>query len=92
VHFFQSALFVHAADGADSTAFAVKEEVAWIKSHLDDVFARYIRSGITRSLMLADRCGTSRFAEDKRNCESAARSRGRPLISSVSREKLDLGF
>jgi len=48
VHFFQSADLFTRPDGADfNSVRPYKEEVAWIKSHVDDVFARYIRSGIT---------------------------------------------
>src|SRR5262245_3189790 len=48
VLFFQLADLFTRLDGADFNSIrAYKDEVAWIKSHLDDVFARYIRSGIT---------------------------------------------
>ncbi len=48
VHFFQSADLFTRPDGADfNSVRPYKEEVAWIKSHVDDVFARYIRSAIT---------------------------------------------
>src|SRR5438128_12686468 len=48
IHFFQSADLFTRPDGADlNSVRPYKDEVAWIKSHLDDVFARYIRCGIT---------------------------------------------
>src|ERR1051326_1628377 len=48
VHFFQSADLFTRPDGADfNSVRPYKDEVAWIKSHLDDVFARYVRCGIT---------------------------------------------
>src|SRR5258705_5478411 len=48
VHFFQSADLFTRPDGADfNSVRPYKDEVAWIKSHLDDVFARYIGCGIT---------------------------------------------
>src|SRR5206468_3916305 len=48
VHFFQSGDLFTRPDGADLNAVRpYKEEVTWIKSHLDDTFARYIRCGIT---------------------------------------------
>src|SRR3982751_6838884 len=48
VHFFQSADLFTRPDGvAFNSVRPYKSEVAWIKSHMDDVFARYIRSGIT---------------------------------------------
>src|SRR5882724_9654246 len=47
VHFFQSADLFTRPDGADfNSVRPYKEEVAWIKSHVDDIFARYTRSGI----------------------------------------------
>src|SRR6478672_345180 len=58
VHFFQSGDLFTRPDGADfNNVRPYKNEVAWIKSHLTDTFARYLRCGVT----------------------------------SVSREKLDLG-
>src|ERR1041384_6216376 len=48
VHFFQSADLFTRPDGADfNSVRPYKDEVAWIKSHVNDVFARYLRSGIT---------------------------------------------
>src|SRR4051812_32169316 len=48
VHFFQSGDLLTRPDGADfNSVRPYKDEVAWIKSHLDDTFARYIRCGIT---------------------------------------------
>src|ERR1041385_7633649 len=48
VHFFQSADLFTRPDAADfNSVRPYKDEVAWIKSHLDDDFARYIRCGIT---------------------------------------------
>src|SRR6266480_3245398 len=48
IHFFQSADLFTRPDVADlNNVRPYKDEVAWIKSHLNDVFARYIRCGIT---------------------------------------------
>src|SRR2546423_7378206 len=48
VHFFQSGDLFTRPDVADlNSVRAYKDEVAWIKSHVDDVFARDIRCGIT---------------------------------------------
>jgi cytosine/adenosine deaminase-related metal-dependent hydrolase len=48
IHFFQSADLFTRPDGTDlNSVRPYKDEVAWIKSHLDDVFARYLRCGIT---------------------------------------------
>src|ERR1700726_2152166 len=48
IHFFQSADLFTRPDGADlNNVRPYKDEVAWIKSHVEDVFARYLRCGIT---------------------------------------------
>jgi Cytosine deaminase and related metal-dependent hydrolases len=69
-----------------------KDEVAWIKSHLDDIFARYIRSGITS---VVDVGGPMWNFEVRKKANATAKAPrvavAGPLISSVSREKLDLG-
>src|SRR5213083_1330608 len=93
VHFFQSADLFTRPDGTDLNAVRpYKDEVAWIKSHLDDVFARYIRCGITSVVDV----GGPMWNFDVRKKANATAKAPRvavagPLISSVSREKLDLG-
>jgi imidazolonepropionase-like amidohydrolase len=66
--------------------------VAWIKSHLDDVFARYLRCGITS---VVDVGGPMWNFEVRKKANATAKAPrvavAGPLISSVSREKLDLG-
>src|SRR4029077_19304303 len=48
IHFFQSGDLFTRPDAADLTSVRpYKDEVAWVKSHVDDVFARYLRCGIT---------------------------------------------
>src|SRR5213076_1036812 len=48
VHFFQSGDLFTRPDAADLTSVRpYKDEVAWMKSHVNDVFARYLRCGIT---------------------------------------------
>src|ERR1700746_2316939 len=93
VHFFQSADLFTRPDGADFNSIRpYKEEVAWIKSHLDDVFARYIRCGITS---VVDVGGPMWNFEVRKKANATAKAPrvavAGPLISSVSREKLDLG-
>src|SRR5437870_269083 len=93
VHFFQSADLFTRPDGTDLNAVRpYKDEVAWIKSHLDDVFARYIRCGITS---VVDVGGPMWNFEVRKKANAAAKAPrvavAGPLISSVSREKLDLG-
>jgi len=93
VHFFQSADLFTRPDGADfNSVRRYKDEVAWIKSHLDDTFARYIRCGITS---VADVGGPMWNFEVRKKANATAKAPrvavAGPLISSVSREKLDLG-
>jgi imidazolonepropionase-like amidohydrolase len=93
VHFFQSADLFTRPDGADfNSVRQYKDEVAWIKSHLDDVFARYIRCGITG---VVDVGGPMWNFEVRKKANATAKAPrvavAGPLISSVSREKLDLG-
>src|SRR5881296_2264039 len=93
VHFFQSADLFTRPDGADfNSVRPYKEEVAWIKSHLDDVFARYIRSGITSVVDVGGPMWNFEVRKKANAMQKAPRvAVAGPLISSVSREKLDLG-
>src|SRR5216117_3552661 len=63
-----------------------------MKSHLNDVFARYIRSGITS---VVDVGGPMWNFEVRKKANATVKAPrvavAGPLISSVSREKLDLG-
>ena len=93
VHFFQSADLFTRPDGADfNSVRPYKDEVAWVKSHLDDAFARYIRCGITS---VVDVGGPIWNFEVRKRANATAKAPrvavAGPLISSVSREKLDLG-
>src|SRR5436190_1301193 len=93
VHFFQSADLFTRPDGADfNSVRPYKDEVAWIKSHLDDVFARYIRCGITTVVDVGGPMWNFEVRKKANATEKAPRvAVAGPLISSVSREKLDLG-
>src|SRR5256884_3008906 len=93
VHFFQSGDLFTRPDGADlNSVRPYKDEVAWVKSHVDDVFVRYLRSGITS---VVDVGGPFWNFEVRKIANSSAKAPriavAGPLISSVSREKLDLG-
>jgi imidazolonepropionase-like amidohydrolase len=93
VHFFQSGDLYTRPDGADfNNIRPYKDEVAWVKSHVNDVFARYLRSGITS---VVDVGGPFWNFEVRKMASSTAKAPrvavAGPLISSVSREKLDLG-
>src|SRR6266542_3796055 len=93
VHFFQSAVLFTRPDGADfNSVRPYKDEVAWIKAHLDDVFARYIRCGITSVVDVGGPMWNFEVRKKANTTEKAPRvAVAGPLISSVSREKLDLG-
>ena len=93
VHFFQSADLFTRPDGADFNSIRpYKDEVAWIKSHLDDTFARYLRCGITS---VVDVGGPFWNFEVRKRANATAKAPrvavAGPLISSVSRPQLDLG-
>src|SRR5437870_7977694 len=93
IHFFQSADLFTRPDGADLNSVRPhKDEVAWIKSHLDDVFVRYIRCGITSVVDVGGPMWNFEVRKKANTTEKAPRvAVAGPLISSVSREKLDLG-
>src|SRR5438309_6694604 len=93
IHFFQSGDLFTRPDGADlNSVRSYKDEVAWVKSHLNDVFARYLRCGITS---VVDVGGPFWNFEVRKTANATAKAPrvavAGPLISSVSREKLDLG-
>ncbi|MFL6528040.1 MAG: amidohydrolase family protein [Chthoniobacterales bacterium] len=93
VHFFQSADLFTRPDAVDLNSVRPhKDEVAWIKSHLDDVFARYIRCGITS---VVDVGGPLWNFEVRKRANTTAKAPrvavAGPLISSVARPQLDLG-
>src|SRR5256886_11863738 len=93
VHFFQSGDLFTRPDVVDlNNVRPYKEEVAWVKSHVDDVFARYLRSGITS---VVDVGGPFWNFEVRKIANATAKTPrvavAGPLISSVSRPQLDLG-
>src|SRR5438045_5897062 len=93
IHFFQSGDLFTRPDGTDlNSVRPYKDEVAWVNSHVNDVFARYLRSGITS---VVDVGGPFWNFEVRKTANATAKAPrvavAGPLISSVSREKLDLG-
>ena len=93
IHFFQSGDLFTRPDGTDlNSVRPYKEEVAWVNSHVNDVFERYLRSGITS---VVDVGGPFWNFEVRKTANQTAKAPrvavAGPLISSVSREKLDLG-
>ena len=93
VHFFQSGDLYTRPDVVDLTKVRpYADEVAWIKRNLPDTFERYLRSGITSVVDV----GGPFWNFEVRKIANATPKAPRvavagPLISSVSREKLDLG-
>ena len=68
------------------------DELAWVKSHVSDVFTRYLRSGITS---VVDVGGPFWNFDVRKTANGTAKAPrvavAGPLISSVSRPQLDLG-
>src|SRR6266545_2440354 len=93
VHFFQSGDLFTRPDGTDlNSVRPYKDEVAWVKSHVNDVFARYLRSGITSVVDVGGPFWNFEVRKTANQTPKAPRvAVAGPLISSVSREKLDLG-
>ena len=93
VHFFQSGDLFTRPDAVDlNKVRPYRDEVAWVKSHLNDVFARYLRCGITSVVDV----GGPMWNFEVRDAATATAKAPRvavagPLISSVSRPQLDLG-
>src|SRR6266542_1747787 len=93
VHFFQSGDLFTRPDSADlNSVRAYQDEVAWVKNHLNDVFARYLRSRLTS---VVDVGGPFWNFEVRKVANTTAKAPrvavAGPLISTVSRPKLDLG-
>ena len=93
IHFFQSGDLFTRPDGTDlNSVRPYKDEIAWVKGHVNDVFVRYLRSGITS---VVDVGGPFWNFEVRKTANATAKAPrvavAGPLISSVSREKLDLG-
>lgn len=93
VHFFQSADLFTRPDGVDLTKIRpYADEIVWVKSHVDDVFARYLRSGITSVVDVGGPFWNFEVRKHANETTKAPRvAVAGPLISSVSRPQLDLG-
>src|SRR2546423_6173039 len=93
VHFFQSGDIFTRPDGLDLNSIRpYKQETEWIRSHLDDAFARYLRCGITSVVDIGG--PPLNFLMRKRpnaTPQTPRAAAARPLLSSVSRPQLDLG-
>ena len=93
VHFFQSGDIYTRPDGLDLNSIRpYKQEVEWIRSHLDDTFARYLRCGITSVIDIGGPLWNFEMRKRANATAKAPRvAAAGPLISSVSRPQLDLG-
>src|SRR3989440_814299 len=93
VHFFQSGDLYTRPDGLDLNSIrSYKQETEWIRSHLDDTFARYLRSGITSVLDIGGPLWNFEMRKRANATAKAPRvAAAGPLISSVSRPQLNLG-
>ena len=93
VHFFQSGDLFTRPDVVDLTKVRpYADEVAWIKSHLDDTFARYLRCGITSVVDVGGPMWNFEVRERANATAKAPRvAVAGPLVSSVDRPQLDLG-
>src|SRR3989440_9444308 len=93
VHFFQSGDLYTRPDGLDLNSIRpYKQETEWIRSHLDDTFARYLRCGITSVLDIGGPLWNFEMRKRANATAKAPRvAAAGPLISSVSRPQLDLG-
>jgi imidazolonepropionase-like amidohydrolase len=93
VHFFQSGGLFTRPDVVDlNSVRPYKDEVAWVQSHLDDVFARYLRCGITSVVDVGGPMWNFKVRDTAAHTVKAPRvAVAGPLISSVSRPQLDLG-
>jgi hypothetical protein len=90
IHFFQSGDLFTRPDGADFTKIRpYADEVTWVKSHLDDVFARYLRCGITSVVDVGGPMWNFEVRKIANSTPKAPRvAVAGPLISSVSRPQL----
>src|SRR3989441_2951488 len=93
VHFFQSGGLFTRPDVVDLTKVRpYADEIGGIKKNLPDTFARYLRSGITSVVDVGGPFWNFEVRKTANATEKAPRvAVAGPLISSVSREKLDLG-
>jgi imidazolonepropionase-like amidohydrolase len=93
VHFFQSGDLFTRPDVVDLTSVRpYKEEIEWVKSHLDDAFTRYLRSGITSVIDVGGPMWNFEVRAKANSLNKAPRvAVAGPLISSVARPQLDLG-
>jgi imidazolonepropionase-like amidohydrolase len=93
VHFFQSGDIYTRPDALDLNSIRpYKQEVEWIRSHLDDAFARYLRCGITSVIDIGGPLWNFEMRKRANATAKAPRvAAAGPLISSVSRPQLDLG-
>ena len=92
VHFFQSGDIYTRPDAVDlNSVRSYKDEHAWIERNLPDVFARYLRCGITSVVDVGGPLWNFKVRKLANSTAKAPRvAIAGPLISSVSRTQLEL--
>src|ERR1044072_4692744 len=92
VHFFQSGDIYTRPDAVDLTSVRpYKDEHDWIAKNLPDVFARYLRCGITSVVDVGGPLWNFKVRKMANSTEKAPRvAIAGPLISSVTRTQLEL--
>jgi imidazolonepropionase-like amidohydrolase len=92
VHFFQSGDIFTRPDAVDlNSVRSYKDEHAWIEKNLPDVFARYLRCGITSVVDVGGPLWNFKVRKMANSTAKAPRvAIAGPLISSVSRTQLEL--
>jgi imidazolonepropionase-like amidohydrolase len=94
VHFFQSGGIYTRPDIVDlNKARPYRDEVAWIRAHLSDTFARYLACGITAVVDMGGPMWNFEVRQAARDGQVPAPqvAVAGPLISSVEDKPLDLG-
>jgi imidazolonepropionase-like amidohydrolase len=92
VHFFQSGDIYTRPDAVDlNSVRSYKDEHAWIERNLPDLFARYLRCGITSVVDVGGPLWNFKVRQLANSTAKAPRvAIAGPLISSVSRTQLEL--
>ena len=92
VHFFQSGDIYTRPDAVDlNSVRSYKDEHAWIERNLPDVFARYLRCGITSVVDVGGPLWNFKVRKLANSTAKAPRvAIAGPLISSISRTQLEL--
>ncbi len=93
IHFFQSGGLYTRPDIVDLRALRTYEdEVAWVNNHWEDVFRRYVASGVTAVVDVGGPLSNFKVRAFRDQVDIAPRvAIAGPLIATVSRPQLDIG-